>query len=68
MGQKVNIIRCLEMMGYTVTENNGIIGVKFTTKNSYVVSYYVGEYEILYGNFIVEHIVATINKHIVDNF
>jgi hypothetical protein len=64
MDQKANIIKSLKRMGYIVSEFGGIVHIHLKLDSHYMTTYSVSEEELMYGDFIVEHIVFKINESI----
>lgn len=73
MGRKVNIIKHLKMMGYLVGEDTGttdmgMVSIGLKTSSGHMVVYSVTEYELIYGEYMVERIVSKINELIINEF
>lgn len=68
MVRKVNIINSLRTMGYSILEDSGIYVISLHTRKGPIFMTHVSDEELELGDFIVERIVADINKLILRYF
>lgn len=65
MARKATIIKCLNKMGYLVAQDGPIVGISLRTKEGVVFIHFVLEEQLEFDDFIVENIVAEMNRIIV---
>lgn len=66
MARKANIINCLKLMGYLVTQDGPIVAISLRTKESVVFIHYILDSDLEH-QYIIEQIVAEMNRLVVSN-
>lgn len=69
MEQRAYVINQLELMGYSVIEDeNGIFSIALLTTDNRIIRHYVTSQQLMYGNDMVTVIVRTMNDIIKTHF
>ena len=68
MGRKASIIRRVEMMGYSVTHDNGMCLVALQNGSGKIFMTLVSDEDLMYKDFVIEETIGAINDLITRDF